>query len=516
MTLKQFKNKSAEKLLEEFNEKEREIAQLRAQLDYLNRKLYGSGQGESTDQLQTELSDLLTGATSQAPEDQEEEEDLVLVPKPKRKKRAPLVGREDRFAHLPVEDEVELIPPEVQANPDAYERLNSSEETFEVDYTKQHFFRRVIRRPKFILKGKRDLPPVVAPAPVRLSGGIASAHFIALILIAKYWDHLPLTRQVRQYKRYGCEFAIESMVRWVKKAGEWLGPIHEQMRWELLQGDYIQADETPIAFCDPDSGLKRTKKGYLCGISAPGKSVVFDWRTSRNHAAVTQSLEGYVGRLQADAYQPYITFAKDNDDVTLFGCMAHMRRKFTDCVTDGHASRACALILKMIQRLYYNEKLIRESKRPLNAVEIVAYRVKHGGQTWTRLKRLIESQSHKALPKLPMGKACTYALNNWEYLGNYFQHGAVQIDNNLMENCIRPTAVGKKNWLFIGHPNAGQRSAIIYSILISCARLDIDADEYLAEVFAIDTQLLKPEQLRELTPEAFAKRKASGQNLDVK
>ena len=514
MTLKQFKNKPAEKLFEEFNEKEREIAQLRAQLDYLNRKLYGSGQGESTDQLQTELSDLLTGATSQAPKDQEEDEDdLVPVQKPKRKKRAPLVGREDRFGHLPIEEEVELIPPEVQANPDAYERINSVEETFEVDYTKQHFFRRVIRRPKFILKEQRDLPPVIASAPVRLSGGIASAHFIALMLIAKYWDHLPLTRQVRQYKRYGCEFAIESMVRWVKKAGEWLGPIHEQMRWELLQGDYIQADETPIAFCDPDSGLKRTKKGYLCGMSAPGKSVVFDWRTSRNHAAVTQSLEGYVGRLQADAYQPYITFAKENEGVTLHGCMAHMRRKFTDCVTDGYASRACALILKMIQRLYYNEKLIRESKRPLSADEIVAYRVKHGGQTWTRLKKLIEYQSHKALPKLPMGKACTYALNNWEYLGNYFQHGAVQIDNNLMENCIRPTAVGKKNWLFIGHPNAGQRSAIIYSILISCARLDIDADEYLAEVFAIDTQLLKPEQLRELTPEAFAKRNASAPSI---
>ena len=240
-------------------------------MDYLNRKLFGSGQGESSDQLQAELSDLLTGLTSQAPA-KEEEEVLVPVEKPKRKARKPLVGREDRFAHLPVEDVVELIPAEVQANPDAYERLNSVEETFEIDYLKPHFFRRMIRRPKFILKGQRELPPVIAPAPVRLSGGLASAHLIALFLIAKYWDHLPLTRQVRQYKRYGCEFSIESMVRWVKKAGEWLGPIHEQMRWELLQGNYIQADETPVAFCDPDSGLKRTKKGYLCGISAPGKA----------------------------------------------------------------------------------------------------------------------------------------------------------------------------------------------------------------------------------------------------
>jgi len=512
MTLSHIKKQTAEALLENFQEKEREIAQLRAQVDYLNRKLFGSGQGESSDQLQAELSELLTGLTAQAPL---EEEVMVAVEKPKRKARKPLVGREDRFAHLPVEDVVEIIPAEVQAQPDAYERLNSVEETFEIDYLKPHFFRRMIRRPKFILKGQRELPPVIAPAPVRLSGGIASAHLIALILIAKYWDHLPLTRQVKQYKRYGCEFAIESMVRWVKKAGDWLGPIHEQMRWELLQGDYIQADETPVSFCDPDSGLKRTKKGYLCGISAPGKSTVFDWRTSRNHAAVTQSLEGYVGRLQADAYQPYITFAKENEDVTLFGCMAHMRRKFADCVIDGRASRACALILKMIQRLYYNEKLMRESEQVLSAEQIVAYRAKHGAQTWTRLKRLIESEAQKALPKQPMGKACTDALNNWEYLGNYFEHGAVQIDNNLMENCIRPIAVGKENWLFIGHPNAGQRSAIIYSILISCARLEIDQDEYLAEVFATDTLLLKPEQLREMTPAAFAKRKAARQTSSI-
>ena len=97
-------------------------------------------------------------------------------------------------------------------------------------------------------------------------------------------------------------------------------------------------------------------------------------------------------------------------------------------------------------------------------------------------------------------------MNNWEYLGNYLEHGEVQIDNNLMENCIRPTKLGAKNWLFIGHPNAGQRSAIIYSVLISCQRLGVDPDAYLSEVFAVDTTTASPAQIANLTPEAFLKR----------
>jgi len=267
-----------------------------------------------------------------------------------------------------------------------------------------------------------------------------------------------------------------------------------------------QADETPIDFCDPDSGLKRTSKGYLCGISSPGQSVVFDWRKSRKHEEVTRSLEGFEGRLQADAYQAYIAFEQANELVTLIGCMAHMRRKFTDCVKDGRASRACALIIKMIARLYCIEARIRDSKTPLTASEVRAYRQKHVAIKWKWLGQLIRSQAANALPKSPMGKACTYAMNNWQYLSNYLEHGEVQIDNNLMENCIRPTKIGAKNWLFIGHPNAGQRSGIIYSVLISCKRLGVDPDAYLSEVFAVDTAAASDEQIAELTPRAFAER----------
>jgi transposase len=537
MTLPQIKKLHAKALLERFNAKESqiaqqqveidaqkteiaqqqveidaqktEIAQLLSQLDYLKRKLYGSGDGESTDKLQMELSELLAKLEPGAIQASEVE---VEVPdqRAQRRTRKPLRPRSERYAHLPIKETIEIIPDEVLAAPDDYELIDSVEETFEIDFNQIEFYRRTIRRLKFRRKAaKGSEAPVVAPAPVRLSGGIASAHLIALILIAKYWDHLPLHRQVRQYRRYGCELSLDSMVRWVAKAGEWLDRIHERMRWELLQGDYIQVDETPIDFCDPDSGLKRTRKGYLCGISCPGQSVVFDWRKDRSHEAVTRSLQGYEGFLQADAYQAYVTLEKENPLVILIGCMAHMRRKFTDCVKGGRASRACALIIKMIARLYCIEAQIRESKTPMSAAQIKAYRQKHVAIKWKWLGQLIHWQAPKALPKSPMAKACTYAVNNWQYFSNYLENGEVQIDNNLMENCIRPTKIGAKNWLFIGHPDAGQRSAIIYSVLISCQRLGVDPDAYLSEVFAVDTAQATDEKIAQLTPRAFAERRKS-------
>lgn len=523
MTLPQIQQLQAEVLLERFNAKESqikqqqveidaqkgEIAQLLASIDYLKRKLYGSGDGESTDKLQMELSELLSKLEPGIIQASEIEVEVPDEPA-KRRTRKPLRPRSERYAHLPIKETIEITPEEVLAAPDDYELINSVEETFEIDFKQMEFYRRAIRLLKFRRKAaKGSEAPVVAPAPVRLSGGIASAHLIALILIAKYWDHLPLHRQVRQYKRYGCELSPESMVRWVAKAGEWLDPIHKRMRWELLQGNYIQVDETPIDFCDPDAGLKRTSKGYFCGISSPKQSVVFDWRKNRSHEAITRSLQGYEGFMQADAYQAYVAFEKENPLVTLIGCMAHMRRKFTDCVKDRRASRACALIIKMIARLYYIEAQLRESKTPMSATQIKAYRQKHVAIKWKWLGQLIRSQAPKALPKSPMGKACTYAVNNWQYLSNYLEHGEVQIDNNLMENCIRPTKIGAKNWLFIGHPNAGQRSAIIYSVLISCRRLGVDPDEYLTEVFAVNTTQATDEQIAELTPRAFAERKKS-------
>ena len=165
--------------------------------------------------------------------------------------------------------------------------------------------------------------------------------------------------------------------------------------------------------------------------------------------------------------------------------------------------RESVLVLKLIAKLYRVETHIRENSLPKE--QISPYRQKHSLNTHRRLRRVLEILRHRTLPKSQLGKACAYALNNWTYL----DHGQVAIDNNAMENAIRPTAIGKKNWLFVGHPQAGERAAILYSILISCQRLDIDINQYLTDVLSIDTRVLDEEQRAALTPARWKKASSS-------
>jgi len=430
-----------QRLKAELQERNMRMVQLEYQLDYLRKKLFGSGKSEKLDANQREL---LLGLIESV--EKQLEEATETTPQP-RKKRTTGASRQERYEDLPVKETVEIVPDEVLANPELYERTGAVEETFEVDYTLPEFFRRRIVRPKFRRKDDRTEPLVVAPAKPRVVEGLASANLLALIIIAKFLDHLPLHRQAKIYKRHGCEFAPTSMVRWVEKAAQWLKPIYDHMAWELLQGNY----------------------------------------------------------LQTDAYAPYLAFAKAHQEITLLGCMAHARRYFTQA--HQYNRRECDLVLRLMARLYAVEKEIRSANPALEPEQIVAIRQAKATNTLKRLKRVFQIIQARMTPQQPVRKAADYAMANWEALCQYTSHAEAQIDNNQIENAIRPTAVGKKNWLFIGHPNAGDRATIIYSILISCERLGVDPKEYLTMVFEQPTAELNRAQLAELTPRAFAQSK---------
>lgn len=155
-------------------------------------------------------------------------------------------------------------------------------------------------------------------------------------------------------------------------------------------------------------------------------------------------------------------------------------------------------------RLYKVEKEIRLADPILESQEITVKRKNESKNTFCRLKRVLTIIQSRNKPSDPVRQAANYAMNNWKYLSEYINHGQAQIDNNLVENAIRPTAVGKKNWLFIGHPNAGDRSAIIYSILISCERAKVNPQQYLRFALSQDTQKLSKQQLAQITPQAYA------------
>ena len=286
------------------------------------------------------------------------------------------------------------------------------------------------------------------------------------------------------------------MADWIRITAEWLEPIYRQMHRRLLSGSYLQADETPIRCNDPDEKRGGTSEGWLWVISRPGEDVVFDWRLSRRHGELTSLIEGYRGILQSDGYGAYESHVREHPEVTWVACWAHARRKFFD--TEAEAPKATRLVLRIIGWLYETETVWDEHK--LTPAQRQQHRRKYYARPLYWLKKVATGLRARALPKSAVGKACDYLLRYWAPLTAHLDHGITKLDNNLIENAIRPSAIGKKNWLFVGHPDAGQRSAVIYSIVVSCQRRGIDPLSYLRDVLTRLPSMTTKDDLDAITP----------------
>lgn len=468
-----------------------EVAVMRGQIAWLNKQLFGGGKSERFDPGQLGLG---LEEPAKAPEADAAATGTVTYER-RAPRTKPTEAPAERFRDLPVKETVVIEPPEVQAEPEAFERIGQ-EETFEVDVVPPQLFKRLIVRPKYRRKDDRSHPPVVAPAPARpIEGGYASAGLLAWIVLGKYVDHQPLYRQEKMSARWGAALSRKTMADWVETVAFWLKPLYNHMRRDLLEGGYVQADETPVRYCDPDQKKGKTGQGWLWAISRPGGEVVFDWRLSRQHGELTKLLQDYEGRLQSDAYGAYKDFARGGN-VRWFGCWAHARRKFFESLKED--PRAAGLVLKLIGRLYAMEAQYREAN--LDPPERGARRRRDHPRILKWLRITIRICAGRALPRSGLGKACEYTLGYWGELTAYAQDGVVEIDNNLMENAIRPSALGKKNFLFIGHPQAGERSAIIYSIVVSCQRHGVDPLAYLRDVLKRLPAMHRQQDLAPLCP----------------
>jgi len=206
-----------------------------------------------------------------------------------------------------------------------------------------------------------------------------------------------------------------------------------------------------------------------------GHNVCYEWSLSRSHERVTGHLQGFEGVLQSDAYEAYLRLAEGSEAVTVAACWAHARRKFFDA-KDYH-KRECGIYLKLVSRLYAVEAEIRARRAAdpdgFGDAEALELRRAKSANTVARIARLLRILKARALPRSPLGKACDYSLRIWPHLLTYLERGDVHIDNNAMENAIRPTAIGKKNWLFVGHPKAGDRPAVTQARMrTSAARIN--------------------------------------------
>jgi hypothetical protein len=323
---------------------------------------------------------------------------------------------------------------------------------------------------------------LIAPLPERLlDRSLPAPGLLAHIVVGKYCDHLPLYRQEQIYRqRHGVHLPRQSLTRWVELVSQWLKPIYEHIRTGVMDGGYVQVDETPVDYLEPGHG--RTKQGYLWTCSRPGGDVFYRWEISRAAACLDNIIPiDFSGTIQCDGYSAYRSFANGpNRSIALAGCWAHVRRKFHEAVEQS--PRTASWILKQIQHLYRIEARLREQRAsPTLRAAVRAHESKPIVERMERAPIRLKC-SGRHLPQSLLGIAIDYAPGQWPTLDTYLGDGRVEIDNNLVENAIRPTALGKKNWLFMGDADAGERGAIIYTVIESCRRRGIDPYSYLKDV----------------------------------
>jgi transposase len=322
---------------------------------------------------------------------------------------------------------------------------------------------------------------IIGKLPARaIEKGMADESLLADILVSKYADHLPLYRQAQILAREKVKIPSSTMSDWVSACCKLLAPLYEALKKEITLNDYLQADESPIKVLDQDKP-KAIHKGYYWVYHVVGANlVIFDYRKGRGREGPGQMLKDYKGFLQTDGYGAYDDFEK-NKHITLMGCMAHARRNFDQAKQND--PQQATYFLSQVQKLYLVEQTLREQKADWTRREelrkLVAVPILEGLHSW------LKEQHKQVLSKSAIGQAVNYSLRRWKKLSLYATHGGLEIDNNLIENQIRPLALGRKNYLFAGSHEAAQNAAIIYSFLGSCKLNNQDPFQYLKAMLEI-------------------------------
>jgi transposase len=457
---------------------EQRLAEAQAQIDELRKQLFGSKADrltpEQKEQLKQLNQDLQDEAQRPAPVSgqilQKEDRAIRRRQERRQRKRRPLPE------HL--ETETVTIEPELKICPCCGKPLQKigEEVSEEIDMIPAKLIRRRTIRPKYACPcGEAGVN--IAPMPPRLIPQSRLGLGLGVhIVLSRFDDHLSYYRLEQQFEeRHGILIPRQQMVQWVEPIAELLRPVYDRMWHYMLLGRYLQVDETFVKVMDPEVKGKAAQ-GYLWFYAVPGGDVILDFNRSRGLQPVQQRLKDFVGTIQTDAYEVYHSLERKESLIDRIGCLAHARRRFYAALKENLPDSVW--FINQIRLLYKIEDHVRE----LDAAERHSFRQLNAPAIWDALKLKAEELQPNFLPKSTMGKALSYFIDEYEALRGYLRDPRYQIDNNLIENAIRPTAVGRKRWLFIGHPDAGWRSAVIYSILVSCRRRGIDPEDYLTDI----------------------------------
>jgi transposase len=351
------------------------------------------------------------------------------------------------------------------------------------------YVRRIIRH-KYALKkdlqvqqelgtdGILNKTVMIAPLPLLpLPRSNAGASLLAELIMGKYMYHLPFHRQISLFKLEGLKIPASTINDWFAGCGELLRALYYRLKEIVLQSDYIQIDESTVPVINHEK--RRAVKAYLWVIRAVMKDLVFFHydKGSRAQKVVIELLHNYKGAVQTDGYGAYSIY-ENKKGVMLLGCWAHARRKFTESMKEDKAGGEYALeqigLIYGVESMADDQGLDYQQRAELRSR--LAYPILCAFEKW------VVSYMPKVLPKGRMSQALTYTYSLFHRLSRYHLDGRYKIDNNLVENTIRPLALGRKNYMFCGNHDAAENAAIMYSLLGCCAASDVNPREWLTDV----------------------------------
>jgi transposase len=456
------------KFLTQASEQEAEILYLKQELAQLKRMIFGSKSERHLGNDPSQLS-LGLGVETVAPPEKETEQITYTRNKTDNKK-----GSAIRLAlpsHLHREEHI------IEPGEDVTGARKIGEVVTEIlEYTPGKFYVERYVRPKYVLPKEERI--VIGELPsFPIPRGNAGAGLLAHLLISKFVDHLPFYRQVQQFKRQDIAIAESTISGWFTASCRLLEPLYERLVTRVQGSSYLMADETPIPVQTKDKPGS-THKGYHWVYKAPvDKLVCFDYRKGRGRDGPEEFLESFRGMLQTDGYVAYDIYEK-KEGITLFGCMAHARRKF-EKAKDNDLKRA-EYVLERMAKLYMTEREARE--KGLSFDQRKELRTEQSLPVLQELELWMKEQLPDILPKSAIGQAIVYTLGLWPRLTRYVHNGQVEIDNNLVENSVRPVALGRKNYMFAGSHEAAQQAAMIYSFLGTCKINNVEPLGWLKDV----------------------------------
>ena len=351
-------------------------------------------------------------------------------------------------------------------------------------------------RPKYTCRHceQEGIDCVVKSAPMPASPipkSIATASLLSQIITCKYQFGLPLYRQETMLGDIGIELSRQTMSSWMLRCAQLLSPLYQRLKEVLLSQAVIHGDETPLNVINADKATSYMWL-YCCGDDKPGKStniVLFDYHNSRAGQCAVDFLDGYQGYMHVDGYKAY-----EQTQATLVACLAHMRRKFIEAKGNNKKTGKADVALNLIGKLYGIEQAIKDKP----ATEKYTVRQQKAKPIVDELYQWLLKHKDKIPPKMALGKAINYAINQFEKFRRYLDDGRLKIDNNRAERAIKPFVIGRKNWLFSNTSKGAHASAVLYSLVETAKANDLVVHDYISS--CLQHLAEQPDNLEALLP----------------